>query len=145
MTSPLQQEPPYEHRLALSRVLMEIYTTIDHDAMFAHLHATGNQDADADSEASGPMYPEILSMQLILADTLQYLQLVRYGYIAALGAREYTHADLIANIRFVLDGFSAQAEDEDVAYIVTCLMTVLTQLNEGNYPIEPVATYLADE
>ena len=183
-TTPHQLLPPYEHRLALSRLLLDIYLAIDHHALFGALRNTRSQDvgtssasssrgegqfpyspsytpesptaqpkpeADASTttEAAGPIFPTELSMTLVLTTALQYLRSMSFGHIASFGACSYSHNELVANMRILLDqprtAHLHDSRPERVTYIKTAMRTVLEQLALGNWPVEPVARYFADE
>ena len=112
-------EITYEDRVALSCLLFDIFSTIDKGVLATaqgHHSPSGSihnfdqnnnievSDASATSDQSDQSeYPRTLSMHMVLADSLQYLQLLTFGAIISIGARRYTFYELIVNLERFLD------------------------------------------
>ena len=171
---PSQLEISDLDRYCLNSLLCDIYGCINHRALHTALAApspngsVNNVDQDSDIEMSDVStasletgeilssvssseeldeenLPRELNMQIVLADALQYLQLLTFGTIVSSSAQDYSLSELIITLTRFLDADAEGVEDvrmttsEMVDYLNVALRAVLMQLERGNSPIEPVA------
>lgn len=143
-----QPEIPFEFRFALSNLLTYLFASIDHEALHA---AKAQQRSPVETDtafsdvslesgeilsqsqdaSSGFEYPKELNLHIVLADTLQYLQLVTSGSVFSSRAHEYSLEELAVNLERLL------AADEGVL-LQRVVKNVFAQLAMGNRPIEPI-------
>ncbi len=171
---PSQLEISDPDRYCLNSLLCEIYGCINHSALHtaqaaASLNGRVNiVDQDSDTEMSdvstsslesGETFssvssseedldeqnlPEELTMQIVLADALQYLQLLTFETIVSCGAQDYSLPELVVTLTRLLEADAKGVEDvrmttsDMVDYLNVALRAVLVQLERGNFPIEPV-------
>ncbi|KAJ9617315.1 hypothetical protein H2200_001036 [Cladophialophora chaetospira] len=161
LASPRQFEFPYEDRLAPSLLLFDIYAAIDHELLSAAQRSpspvpkgfpntTSTEDLNTDmidvSEVSDQSDgPEEIAMHIVLAETLQYVQLLTFGSIISPGALQYSLDELVVNLKRYLaskdEGVpSVRASTEtELDSLTMPIKTVLGQLDAGNRPLDPLA------
>ena len=152
-------------REAMTRLLLTVYGNIDHSALAAALVPLSPADSDTEmSDAASPSssghsgstsatgaYPTTLTMHTILADGLQYLHLLTYGYVICAGAHKYSQKELVT----MLERFLQAQEDgegvpeakegtkEKLQNLSTALKSVTANLKFGITPMEPIARYVS--
>lgn len=146
-----QSAIPYEFRFALSRLLAILYANIDHEALHAAkvqggpigsdtVSGVSLESSETLSQSQGALssfeYPEELTMHIVLADTLQYLQLVTFGCVVSHRAHDYSFEELAVNLDRILP-----ADEEGL--LQRMLKNVFAQLATGNRPLEPIARYVS--
>jgi hypothetical protein len=119
--------------------------SIDHVALLVARARVGDMVTDGASDSQDGEPPGEITMQNILVDTLQYLQLIVFGIVTSPNANDYTHEELIVNLRRVLDAADevGEAVSEEVAYLQDSAERVLMLLRYGVTPIEPIAWYVS--
>ncbi|OQV00611.1 hypothetical protein CLAIMM_06088 [Cladophialophora immunda] len=167
-SSSTQIEPPFEQRLALSHLLLELFRAIDHEAIF-DAKSRDNEVMDLEEgeilsntnihlEEDEFQYPEELTMHIVLADALQYLQVRKLGFVASREVRSYSYEELVVSLKRHLkssqpcrakyqsaNGTSTTKSDRTYNRVQQAVKTVIAQLEEGNWPIEPVARYACSD
>ncbi|ETI24524.1 hypothetical protein G647_03893 [Cladophialophora carrionii CBS 160.54] len=135
----------------MSRLLVTAYESIDHSALSAarahYADMLGEYDTDTDAstdtDPSEAGFPAELTMRIVFADALQYLQLIRFGAVIARYAHEYTDEALIDTLWECLDDTSERRVEaaalEDWRILRCALECLLVQLECGITPIEPIA------
>ncbi len=164
-SSTAHSEITHEDRLALSQLLFDIYAAIDHTALataqgnsspnpsvYAFDQETDTEMSDASNTSEGldeGKHPEELTMPIVLSDALQYFQLLTFGTIISSSAPDYSLQELVAGLARFLDADGEGVEDvrtataHEVEFLRLALRTVLSQLERGNSPFEPVARYVS--
>ncbi|OCT52496.1 hypothetical protein CLCR_10159 [Cladophialophora carrionii] len=101
-----------------------------------------DSDTDTDTDPSEADFPAELTMRIVFADALQYLQLIRFGAVTARYAHEYTDEALIDTLWECLDDTSERRVEavvsEDLMFLRRALESLLVQLECGITPIEPI-------
>lgn len=146
---PRQLEPTIQSRIAITSLLIQLHNQLDYDAI------TIDESDDDDSEDSRLT----VTTHSVLAAGLQYLQLLTTGSIASINAREYTFAELIASLRrsVALDesmtagldlriipagGHDFSEPGDSYALVKQAVIEVITLLERGNQPLDPLVRYV---
>ncbi|OAP61498.1 hypothetical protein AYL99_03701 [Fonsecaea erecta] len=161
-----QPEPSLEQRLDLSLLLLAISRGIDLNAVStakwrdyeAWLMSLPEGEIPSESEINFNFrtdafsHPDELTMDIVLGDALQYLQIRELGCLASRKVRGYSHEELVASLQRLLElsqpwpakfpsvlGASPIAEDMDYVLFQHALKLAIAQLEQGVLPIEPLA------
>ncbi|OAL26892.1 hypothetical protein AYO20_09925 [Fonsecaea nubica] len=144
-----QTGPSYEQRLALSRVLLSLFRLIDQDVVFnakardnegsamdldeGEIQPHSDMDREEDSQ-----HPEELTMHIVLADALQYLQVRKLGVVRSPNARGYSWDELVTSLK---EHLSPAVNNQGYYGVERAVRIVLVQIEKGVWPIEPIARY----